>query len=194
MNGNAVLQQSIGFATYYIQQVMADVSSEGAHRDPGGTMQTIAATYAHAVISTDWQIHTFFHGQPALYDGEWAGKTGANSASPLITPEWGKGVQVDLAQMNSYAQAVFGALMGLRGRGRFGPDDLSVADRRGEPESGLVSGQSGGGPPGSAYRPDCRGEGNVWAEGRRVLRVIAYFVLRKVAKPHDMQIRPVSAG
>lgn len=111
MNGNEVLQQSIGFATYYIQQVMAEVSPEDAHRDPGGTMQTIAATYAHAVISTDWQIHTFFRGQPALYDGEWAGKSGATPSSPFITPEWGKNVQVDLAQMNSYAQAVFGALM-----------------------------------------------------------------------------------
>lgn len=92
MNGNEVLQQSIGFATYYIQQVMADVSAEDAHRDPGGTMQTIAATYAHAVISTDWQIHTFFRGQPALYEGEWAGKTGVGPTSPMITPEWGKSV------------------------------------------------------------------------------------------------------
>ncbi len=112
MNGNEVLQQAIGFATYYVQQVMAEVSTEDAHRDPGGTMQTIATTYAHAVISTDWQIHDFFEGQPALYDGEWAGKTGANPPNPLITPEWGKGVQVDLAQMNSYAQAVFDELMG----------------------------------------------------------------------------------
>ena len=111
MNGNEVLQQSIGFAAYYIQQVMADVSPEDAHRDPGGTMQTIAATYAHAVISTDWQIHSFFSGKPALYEGEWAGKTGVSPASPMITPEWGKGVQVDLSQLNAYAQAVFGALM-----------------------------------------------------------------------------------
>ncbi len=111
MNGNEVLQQAIGFATYYIQQVMADVSSEDAHRDPGGTMQTIAATYAHAVISTDWQIHSFFHGQPALYEGAWAGKTGVSAVSPMITPEWGKSVQVDLPQLNVYAQAVFGELM-----------------------------------------------------------------------------------
>lgn len=111
MNGNEVLQQSIGFATYYIQQVMADVTPEDAHRDPGGTMQTIAATYAHAILGTDWQIHTFFSGQPALYEGEWAGKTGVNPPSPFITAEWGKTVQVDLAQLNAYAQAVFGALM-----------------------------------------------------------------------------------
>lgn len=111
MNGNEVLQQSIGFAAYYIQQVMADVSAEDAHRDPGGTMQTIAATYAHAVISTDWQIHSFFSGKPALYEGEWAGKTGVGEVSPMITPEWGKGVQVDLPQLNAYAQAVFGKLM-----------------------------------------------------------------------------------
>ncbi len=112
MNGNEVLQQATGFATYYLHQVMADVSPDDAHRDPGGTMQTIAATYAHAVISTDWQIHTFFHGQPALFEGEWAGKTGADIVSPVITPDWGKNVQVDLPQMGSYAQAVFGALMG----------------------------------------------------------------------------------
>ena len=111
MNGNEVLQQAVGFATYYIQQVMADVTPEDAHRDPGGTMQTIAATYAHAVISTDWQIHSFFHGQPALYEGEWAGKTGASAVRPDITAEWGKSVQVDLPQLNAYAQAVFGALM-----------------------------------------------------------------------------------
>lgn len=111
MNGHEVLQQAIGFATNYIQQVMADVSPEDAHRDPGGTMQTIAATYAHAAISTDWQIHTFFRGQPALYEGEWAGKTGVSEISPAITPAWGKDVEVDLPQLNSYTQAVFGALM-----------------------------------------------------------------------------------
>ena len=111
MNATQVLQQAVGFAGYYIQQVMADVSPEIAHRDPGGTMQTIAATYAHAVISTDWQIHSFFHGQPALYDGEWAGKTGVSVVRPDITPEWGKSVEVDLPQLNAYAHAVFGALI-----------------------------------------------------------------------------------
>ncbi|MBX3053944.1 MAG: DinB family protein [Caldilineaceae bacterium] len=111
MNGNEVLQQAIGFATYYIQQVMTDVTPEIAHKDPGGTMQTIAATYAHAIVSTDWQIHTFFRGQPALYEGEWASKTGVTPTSPMISPEWGKNVQVDLPQLHAYAQAVFGALM-----------------------------------------------------------------------------------
>ncbi|MBI3958439.1 MAG: DinB family protein [Chloroflexi bacterium] len=111
MNGTQVLLQAIGFATYHIQQVMADVSPEIAHRDPGGTMQTIAATYAHAVISTDWQIHNVFGGRPAFYEGDWAGKTGASEVSPIISPEWGKSVQVDLSQMNAYAQAVFGAAM-----------------------------------------------------------------------------------
>ncbi len=115
MNGNQVLQQAVGFASYYIQQVMADVSSEIAHRDPGGTMQTIAATYAHGVISTDWQIHSFFNGQPALYEGEWAGKTGVSVVRPDITAEWGKSVQVDFAQLNAYAQAVFGAAMAYAG-------------------------------------------------------------------------------
>lgn len=111
MNGNEVLQQAVGFATYYMQQVTADVSPEIAHRDPGGTMQTIAATYAHATISTDWLIHNVFGGRPAFYESDWAGKTGASKVSPVISPEWGKSVQVDLSRMNAYAQAVFGAAM-----------------------------------------------------------------------------------
>ena len=111
MNGNEVLQQAVGFATYYIQQVMADVSSEDAHRDPGGTMQTIAATYAHASVSTDWLLNNVFGGKPALYETDWAGKTGVSEVRPDITPEWGKSVQVDLAQHSAYAQAVFGSVM-----------------------------------------------------------------------------------
>jgi hypothetical protein len=111
MDAKGIHQQALQFATMYLEMVMAEVTPEQAHWTPPGTAQTIAATYAHAVLATDWQIHDLFRGLPALYGGEWAGKTGVNPPSPAITPEWGKTVQVDLPQLKAYAQAVYAGLM-----------------------------------------------------------------------------------
>jgi hypothetical protein len=108
MDPRPILRTALQSATYYIDQIMAEVTPEQAHWVPPGTMQTIAATYAHAAIATDWQTSTLFFRRPALYETEWSGKSGVRpEVSPYITPEWGKTVQVDLPQLRDYARAAF---------------------------------------------------------------------------------------
>jgi hypothetical protein len=111
MDAHSVHRTALEFAAGYLEMVMADVTPEQAHWLPPGTAQTIAATYAHAILATDWQIHTLFRGLPAAYEGEWAGKTGVSEVIPFITAEWGKTVQINLPQFRSYREAVIATLM-----------------------------------------------------------------------------------
>lgn len=127
MDARSIHLQDIGAASNYLNMLMADVSQEQAHWVPPGTAQTIAATYAHALANTDWQYHTLFKGNPALYEGAWADKTGITPLSPFITPEWGKSVQVDLAQARAYGDAVFAGLMDFVGAEELeGAVDMSI--------------------------------------------------------------------
>ena len=115
MDARSIHLQDLGMAINYLNMVMADITPEQAHVVPPGNVQTIAATYAHILVSTDWQYHTLFKGQPSLSDGEWAGKTGVSQPQPFQTLEWGKSVQVDLAQARAYGEAVFAGLMNFVG-------------------------------------------------------------------------------
>lgn len=111
MDARSIHLQDIGAAINYLKMVMADVSQEQAQWVPPGTVQTIAATYAHILLSTDWQYHKLFKGLPALYESEWAGRTGISAITPAQTLEWGKSVQVDLGQARLYGEAVLAGLV-----------------------------------------------------------------------------------
>jgi hypothetical protein len=111
MDARSIHLQDLQIAINYLNTVMADVTPEQAHSVPEGTVQTIAATYAHALLASDVQCHRRIQDVPALWqEGEWAGKTGISECVLRITPEWGKQVQVDLAQSRAYGDAVFAAM------------------------------------------------------------------------------------
>jgi len=87
---------------------MTDVTSEQAQWAPAGTMQTIAATYAQALLLTGASYHSRrIPASTPLFMGEWAGKTGVSQPVSRITPEWGKTVEVDLVQARAYGEVVF---------------------------------------------------------------------------------------
>lgn len=124
-----------GFMT--LDAMMGDVTPDILHWTPPGTAQRVAASYAHVLVATDWQVHGMLQQKQGLWETTWAGKTGISPVSPMITPEWGKTVQVDLAQARQYEAAVkealwayvdsvndFGALVDLSAMG-FGQQSLA---------------------------------------------------------------------
>ena len=60
MNALSVHREAIGTNMQILEMIMADVTPEQAHWIPPGTAHSVAATYAHAALGTDWQINLLF--------------------------------------------------------------------------------------------------------------------------------------
>ncbi|GAB4417581.1 MAG: hypothetical protein Fur0044_13270 [Anaerolineae bacterium] len=107
MNALSVHREAIGTNIQILEMIMTDVTPEQAHWLPQGTAHSVAATYAHAALGTDWQINSLFQRSTPLFAGEWAGKTGVSEPRPDQTLEWAKTVKVDLPTLRQYVQAVY---------------------------------------------------------------------------------------
>ena len=107
MNALLVHREAIGTNSQILEMIMADVTPGQAHWLPQGTAHSVAATYAHAALGTDWQINSLFQEGTPLFAGEWAGKTGVSEPSPAQTLEWAQTVKVELPALRQYAQAVY---------------------------------------------------------------------------------------
>jgi hypothetical protein len=107
MNALAVHREAIGTNIQILEMIMADVTPEQAHWIPQGTAHSVAATYAHAALGTDWQINSLFQAGTPLFAGNWVDKTGVSEPRSDQTLEWAKTVQVDLPALRQYAQAVY---------------------------------------------------------------------------------------
>jgi hypothetical protein len=70
---------------------------------------SIASIYAHAVFAEDGIINGMFQGKPTLYEnGGWVSKASVTPpGGPMQNEEWAAGVNMDLAQFQEYAKAVF---------------------------------------------------------------------------------------
>jgi hypothetical protein len=110
MSETGVLTLAIKSAARLVDSLAADLSEEQLHWNPSGTAHSVAATWAHAVISTDWQIHSLFDGVQPLSETAWAGKTGVSEPTPIQTLEWAQNVRIDVPQFKEYAAAVHEAL------------------------------------------------------------------------------------
>jgi len=76
-----------------------------------GTALSIAANYAHLVLSEDRHITRAFEGKTPMASAEWAGKTGISELPPAGTgadrSRWARDVRVDIPALRQYAQAVY---------------------------------------------------------------------------------------
>lgn len=110
--------------------VMADATVETTHWQPPGTANSIAATYAHALCSTDAILHRLFQSAQPLYEGAWLDRTGVSSPQWSSDQEWARNVRVELKAAAAYGQAVFNAvdafLMSLNGEDADREIDLSA--------------------------------------------------------------------
>lgn len=97
----------------WLENTLGDVTEEQAHQMPAGRANSVAVSYAHAVVSEDMIVNGMLRGQPPLMATSWAGKTGLNEMMPSPGPEWvnyfdwTRRAHADLAQLRQYAQAVY---------------------------------------------------------------------------------------
>jgi hypothetical protein len=122
MDAISFAREQLQWSHELLEMVMADVTAEQAHWQPTGIANPVGAVYAHAVFGEDGVVNAMIRGGAPLFATEWAGRTGASEASPFMSYEWARNLQVDLPAMREYAHAVYAStdsyLLSLS------PDDL----------------------------------------------------------------------
>jgi hypothetical protein len=111
MSAAKALVTCLKFTIPTFEQMTADLSADQLHWNPPGTAHSVAATWAHAALATDWQLQSLFGGGMAWFAEEWAGQTGVSDPSPAQTLEWAQSVRVDAAALSAYSAAVFAAMV-----------------------------------------------------------------------------------
>ena len=109
MDAKEILNQQLEQAHGWFDATLQGVGPKEASWVPAGKANTIAACYAHTVLTEDWLVNTLRGGAP-LFASVWAGKTGISEMPPQNPEqgwgEWGKRVQVDLGAAAAYKKAV----------------------------------------------------------------------------------------
>lgn len=102
----------------WLDNLVADVSQDGANWRPPGTANSIAATYGHAVISADVDLNRHFHGREPVIAGEWSAKLGLGESFPDDFRAEG---EIDWALLRAYGGDVRVCIEGL-------VDSLTIGD------------------------------------------------------------------
>ena len=56
MSETGLLTLAVKSPARLLERMTADLTDEQLHWNPPGTAHSVAATWAHAIVSTDWQI------------------------------------------------------------------------------------------------------------------------------------------
>jgi hypothetical protein len=112
MTGQAILKQQLAGYHDLLEQTVADCPPEALHRLlSDATIASIASVYAHTVFSEDQIVQGLLQQRPPVFQAQgWASRTGVTMpSSPQMTPEWARGVRMDLGSFREYAKAVYAA-------------------------------------------------------------------------------------
>jgi hypothetical protein len=102
-------------ARQVLEGTMEGVTAEQAHWSPPGKANPLGATYAHIVLTVDGMVNGMIGGAAPLY---MSANVGISESPPGPDPdnpgfpnwsEWSRSVQVDMAAIREYAQAVYAA-------------------------------------------------------------------------------------
>jgi hypothetical protein len=132
-----LLRRIVRDARQVLDGTMADVTQAQVEFVPPGIANPLGSTYAHVVWSEDMVVQGMFRQTAPLFASSWAARTGLSEPMPMPGPDWPqyapwtRRVQVDLAALRAYAQAVAAEtdtwLAGLSDAELDGPVDLSGA-------------------------------------------------------------------
>ena len=108
MDAVALIRSQTKVAHDWLEGTMEDVSPEMAHHLPPGVAHPIGSRYAHQAVAEDNLIAMVKH-SPSLYTTSWLGKTGIPDPNPAFNSptEWARSVQLDMAALRQYSQAVY---------------------------------------------------------------------------------------
>jgi hypothetical protein len=103
MDARTLATIQLGIVKGLYPMVLQGISAEDLSSKPGGTVSTIAQTYAHVVLSADWLLNEVAQGKELRWVREgWAAKTGG----PKDQSDWGPLAAFDLAKFNQFADVI----------------------------------------------------------------------------------------
>jgi hypothetical protein len=118
---SALLRWQFSLAHRLLEDTVASLPQASIDQHPSGTTAPAAACYAHIVYCEDLTVNGVLSGGRPLALSAWASRTGLSELPPLggsiASPvaeqaawyAWGRRVQLDLAALRAYAQAVYAA-------------------------------------------------------------------------------------
>jgi hypothetical protein len=110
-SASALLRWQFRLAHDLLDATIERLTTETAHRRPPGTAAPAGACYAHVVLGEDLSVNGVLAAGTPLALSTWGGRTGLSELPPLAGPTdwraWAHRVRLDLAELRSYARAVF---------------------------------------------------------------------------------------
>ena len=104
MNAVDVIRSEAKDSYEWLERIVSDVSPEQAAWRPPGKANSIAATYAHTIISADVDLTRHFHGRVPLVTTEgWVARLGLNE---LFPDEWPADAEIDWELLHQYGHEV----------------------------------------------------------------------------------------
>lgn len=105
---SGLLRSQYDMAHFWLEGTIEGMSAEQLHYRPDGLVLPAGANYAHAVVGEDELLSHMVAGRAPLCAGAWAGRVGLSEMPPPgVWDEWARSVQIDLAALRAYAQAVY---------------------------------------------------------------------------------------
>jgi hypothetical protein len=115
----ALLREQLRWAHEALDEAIAGLTREEAHRHPAGEARPIGATYARALISEDAVVNALLQPGAPLFATSWDNKVGVSDCMPLPGPywpdfewpeysydRWALQVRVSLPMVRKYARGV----------------------------------------------------------------------------------------
>jgi hypothetical protein len=109
----ALLRRQFGLAHDLFDAAMDGLAAEAIHQRLHGGAAQAGACYAQAILCEDLSVNAVLAARTPLALSTWAGRTGLSELPPFAGPTdwsaWSRRVQLDLAALRRYAQAVYAA-------------------------------------------------------------------------------------
>jgi len=113
MNTQQAVREQLNFWHGTLDGMVSECTADALHKAiPGSTTNTIAVTYAHAVLSEDFIVNDMLQEKATLaQEAGWEAKTGVPlpSTPPAMWVEWGADIKLNLAPFQEYAKSVYAA-------------------------------------------------------------------------------------
>lgn len=107
MDVKSLLTLQVKIAHEWFIATVGDVTPEMAHYLPPGLAPPIGSRWVHLVVDEDILMNSFYEQRVPMFEGAWAGKTGASDPQGFADLRWAQSVKVDVAALMDYTHAVF---------------------------------------------------------------------------------------
>ncbi|MEX1253188.1 MAG: DinB family protein [Dehalococcoidia bacterium] len=111
MNVQSAVQMQLNSWHSVLDSMVSECDAEALGKEmPGATVTSIGSVYAHIVLSEDGIVNGLCQGKPTVYEtGGWKDTIDIPFDGTVLSPDWARGLKLDVATFREYAKAVYTA-------------------------------------------------------------------------------------